>query len=189
MRCPASTTTTSSTRSPSSAAESAAHPRGPHPPRARRRLHGARRRAGDGKAAGLLRGAGPGPAQLLGGSAHRLRHECSGAGADRANSAGRHRPLASRIFTRSATRPASWRGSSTGRRASRRRTRRRALWPRRCAPCSSAGPVRRRSNAPSMSGGAPGRSAPRRRSRFPSRRSTKTPCKPPPSASAPPRGR
>ena len=43
---------------------------------------------GDGKAAGLLRRRGTGPAELGGGAAHRLRHECAGAGAVRPDSAG-----------------------------------------------------------------------------------------------------
>ena len=64
----------------------------PHPPRAGRRLYGARRRARDRQAAGLCGGAGAGPAQFRGGAPHRLCHECAGAGADRANPACRYRP-------------------------------------------------------------------------------------------------
>ena len=44
----------------------------PHPPRAGRRLYGARRGAGDRQAAGLCGGAGSGPAQFGGGASHGL---------------------------------------------------------------------------------------------------------------------
>ncbi len=68
----------------------AAH--GAHPPRAGRRLYGARRRAGDRQAGGLRRGAGTRAAQCRGGAAHRLWHECAGARPDRANPRRRYRP-------------------------------------------------------------------------------------------------
>ena len=68
------------------------NPYRPYPPRTGRRLHGARRRAGDGKAASLLRRPWTGAAQLRGCAAHRLRHECARARAVRPDPAGRHWP-------------------------------------------------------------------------------------------------
>ena len=62
--------------------------RRPHPPRARRRLYGARRRAGDRQAADLRGGARPWPAQFRRRAAHRLRNERARAGDHRTNSRG-----------------------------------------------------------------------------------------------------
>ena len=118
-----------------------------------------------GKAAGLLRRARPGPAQLRGGAAHRLRHQCAGAGADRPNS---------RAPTSAGLRPSA-RDPRSGRhhRAPGRlvgahpRAERRAAAHRRghAVDAASAAPARRRSNAPSMSGAGPDRCGPSRRCR------------------------
>ena len=55
-------------------------------------LHGAGRGARDRQAAGLCRRAGTGPAQFRDRAAERPRHQRAGAGADRPDRPGRHRP-------------------------------------------------------------------------------------------------
>ena len=168
------------------------HPHRPHPPRAGRRLHGARRGARDRQAAGLRGGAGAGPAQFRGRAAHRLRHERAGAGADRPD---RRRPpsaAGSAICTRSATRPASSRrlvdysarirdaarGAAPGRRGDARDGDRPARPGGAGMRDRRLGPQRRRSTPITAPLAAPR-----------SRRSTTTRSETPPSVSAPPSAR